>query len=214
MVDYVRVQDRIYYGYGKAALKLGKTYSIYRATNATNPISISNLEGTTLVSPTVDWKYMRANKYGNPVWILLVDGRVIEPYDYLVGVDFTFFVNEMEPLLPINGVECNKVVSIKRPHLALTPGGNPYGGYETSGVLQTATGLPISVKQGGRMENNKFNLPLDTKSPSYEVLLPFLPGFNIRIGDFIDDDDGVRIAVTSVEETSIGFRCLAVSQQV
>lgn len=214
MVDFALIQEKVYFGYGKAAEKIGELANIYRAPNGIEPIKASNLIGQTYLSQNVNWAYNKANKHGNSVWQLVVDGRVIQQFDYLVTPKFTFFVNAMQPILPVNGVDCNRRVKITRPTKTRTPGANSYGGYEISDVLQMALDMPISIIQGGRMETNQFKLPLDTRSPSFSLLIPKLSGVDPRIGDFVDDDRGVRLALTSVELTDLGYRCMGASEQV
>lgn len=213
MVTYAYIQDKIYFGYGKAAQKIGQEADIFRSSNGINPIASGNLIGQTFLSQNVVWSYEKANKYGNAVWQLVVDGRDIQVFDYLITDSFTFFVIGMQPLLPILGVECNRTVSIVRPTKPRTPGANDYGGYEIADVLTIALNLPISALSGGRMENNQFKLPLDTRSPSFTLLIPNLPEIDLRIGDLVDDNRGVRLALTSVELTDFGYRCIGTSEQ-
>ena len=213
MVDFAYVQDKVYFGYGKAAEKIGQEVNIYRSATGIDPLDSDNLVGQTFLSQNVDWNYNKANKYGNAVWQLVIDGREIQKFDYLVNDTFTFFVIAMEPLLPILGVECTRTVSILRASKTQEPGANPYGGYELEDVSTLATSLPVSALAGGRMETNSFKLPLDTRSPSYVVLIPALTGIDLRIGDFVDDERGVRLALTSVELTDFGYRCIATSEQ-
>jgi hypothetical protein len=211
MVTAAYVQGKIYYGYGKAAQKIGVPYSIYRASSGINPISLPNFQGTAYLSANVEWTYMRANKYGNAVWQLIIDGRLTQTFDYLVGNGITYFICSMQALLPINGVECNRIVTITRPTVPLTPGENGYGGLPGGATLMQA--CPCSILAGGRMEANKNALPLDTRSPSYQILIPALPGVELRIGDIVDDDRGVRLALTSCELTDLGYRLLANSEE-
>jgi len=214
MVNYAYVQDRVDYGYGKAALKIGETVTIYRPSSGINPISGPNVVGVTYLSYNVDWSYMKANKPGNAIYQLIIDGHLIQPFDYLVYSKATFYVDEREPIAPVNGVLCNRIVNITRPIADYSPGANPYGGYEKNNILTIMESAPISVLQKGRGSTNAYKLPLDTKSPGYILMVPALPGVELRIGDLIDDDRGVRIALTNVEKSEFGFRCLADSVEV
>ncbi len=214
-MSFAHIQDRISYGYGKAAKKLGKLYSIYRAVSGINPLSLSNLIGETYVSPNVSWDYMKANKSANTLWQLCVDARAVNTDDYLVGEDFTFFIDADQPLLPVNGYECNRIVRVTRPTKSLLPGENQYGGYKPDDVLEILLNAPISIILAtGRPAANNFNLPLDAGLCRYNFYIPNLPNVDIRIGDLIDDDRGVRVVINGIEETSLGFRGTALSQEV
>jgi hypothetical protein len=214
MVNYAYVQNRVDYGYGKCAIKIGVETNIYRAPNGINPLASGNLIGTTFLSQNVSWDYMKANKFGNVLWQLVVDRTGLQSFDYLVNDQFTFYINEMEPIVPTNGIECTRMVSLTRPNQDYVPGSNSYGGYDPNTEIQIMENCPIGILTSGRMEKNPFNLPLDTRSPSYILYIPNLPGVSPRIGDFIIDDRGVKLSLTSVELTSLGYRCFSVSEQV
>jgi hypothetical protein len=157
---------------------------------------------------------MKSNRPGNAVYQLIIDGSVIQQFDYLVYPKATFYVDKRDPIAPVNGFLCNRIVNINRPIASYSPGGNSYGGYETDNILQIMLQAPISVLEHGKGIPNSFNLPLDTKSPRYILMIPALPGVELRIGDLIDDDRNVRLAITNVELTEFGFRCLADSVEV
>lgn len=207
MTNSARIQDRIYYGYGKGAARLGTTYTIYRSPNAINPIQDANIIGTLLLSANVSWTYSQANKYGNAVWQLLVDGRELQPFDYLMGKQ-TFFVAGMQSLLPILGVDCNRTLTIKRPTQPTGTGKGivGYSGYDPATATTLMENCPASVLSDSRGETNPNKLPLDTKVPRLKVLLPALPGISLRIGDIILDDRGVHSAISGVELTELGWR--------
>jgi hypothetical protein len=214
MTDYASIQSKINRAYGKCALKIGVETSIYRAPNGINPISINNFIGTTFLSQNVAWSYMKSNKFNNLFWQLVIDRTQLKPYDYLVNEQFTFYVSDMEPIAPTSGIECNRIISLTRPNQDYVAGSNSYGGYDPNTEIQIMENCPVGILTGGRMEKNPFGLPLDTRSPSYIVYIPNLPGVAPRIGDFINDDRAVKLALSSVELTSLGYRCFAVSEQV
>jgi len=215
MVSYSYVQEKVNYGYGKCALKIGILTNVYRASNGINPLDPLNNVGQVYLSQNVSWNYMKANKFGNLIWQLVVDRTTLEPYDFLQNEQFTFYVDEMEPIVPTNGIECNRMVSLIRPNQTYSAGNNSYGGFDSTNIIQILQNCPVGILQAtGKRNKNDFSLPLDTGEPAYIVYIPALPDVEPRIGDLMDDDRGVRIALTSVEKTSLGFRCLAVSVQV
>lgn len=214
MVAYAHVQERISYGYAKAAEKVGQTFALYRAPNGINPINQNNYLQDVFVSANVSWDYMKASAYGNAVYQLIIDQRVIKAGDILVGNGVTFFINAAEPLLPTNGVQCNRSVRLTRPSGTHLAGANPYGGYDPLDVEEILLNCPVSILDKGRPASAGFKLPLDVGMPRTIILMPFLPNVEPRIGDLLDDDRGVRVALYSVEKTDFGFRCTAISEQV
>lgn len=227
MVNATYIQRKIYYGYNKAAIRLGYNYYIYRAPNGINPISPANLVGEVYVSPNVNWAYDRFNKYGNTIWQLVHDGRKTNVFDYLVIVpgqgsgnipaptEQTFFIGAQQLLLPILGVECNRRVTITRPFQNIGTGENVYGGYAPTDTVLLMQSAPCSVLLSTHSgQSNPLSLPLDTRLPRYQLLMPKLPGVELRIGDLVDDDRGVRVAITGVELTDLGYRLNVKSEQI
>lgn len=214
MVSYAYVQDRAYYGFSQAAKRIGQLFAIYRSPDGLNPIRQENYVQDIYMSANVSWDYMKANSYGNAVWQLIIDGRKTQAFDYLVGNGKTFFIDAQQPLLPINGVDCNRVVTLTRPNGTPSPGANPYGGYDPTNVITVLSECPVSILDKGRPSAGQFKLPLDVGAPRFLILFPALPGVEPRIGDLMDDERGVRIGIYSVEKTDLGYRCTGISEQV
>lgn len=199
------LQSKIYYGYAQAANHVGTSFEQYRSPNSIDPIVPSNLLGSLLMSASVNWTYNKFNKYGNAIWQLLVDGRELLPFDFLIG-NATFFVGAMQPLLPILGVECNRTVTIKRYEQASTAGVTSYGGYTEAEGTILMQNCPCSILQQDKGDNHPIALPMDGKIPRQQMILPNLPGSSFRLSDIVIDDRGVRSNVLSVELSDLGWR--------
>ena len=206
-MDYAKVQSKIYYGYGQAAKRLGTSYSVYRSTTGIDPISPANLIGTILVSPNVEWTYTRANKYSNNVWNLCVDGTNLRVGDYLVGSS-TFFIIGMQPLLPIIGVKCDRMITITEPENGLVPGGIDYSGYTEDRVNVVMRNCPCSFLMGTKGEVSEAKLPMSMKLPWFYVYVPFFGG-NVKTGNIITDNGNISYMVGGDEKTELGWRLLA-----
>jgi len=200
-----RLQQLVYKGYSKAAMRIGFEHGIYRSATAINPINPSNLQGTTLVSANVSWEYMRANKYGNAVWQLVADGRELQRFDYLVGSS-TYFVAGMQPLLPILGVECNKIVTVKRPYQQPGKGYQGYSGNTAATEETLMQNCPASILENSNGESSPAKIPGDTKMPWMRCLLPYLGGVIIKTGDIVIDEIGTRYVISGDELTDLGWR--------
>src|SRR6185437_5929854 len=130
-MDAALLQQKIYGGYAKAAVRIGPTYSLYRppAGVATNPIVSGNLITTLPASFNAeDMKYQKPNKYGKATWYCIADGTQMQVGDYLVGQSGTFFIAGMQETLPILAVECNRQVRIGRMPAESGAGLKPYSG--------------------------------------------------------------------------------------
>ena len=157
-----------------------------------------------------DMKYSRPQKYGKATWYALVDGTNLEVGHYFTGPQGTFFVAALQPLLPILVVECNRVVSIFRPQAQTTDGIAGYGGNTDETETLLVAGRPCSILQGTKGEKPEANLPGDTRSPWWTVLMP-VAAVDIRMDDILVDDRGIRYALSSVEITSAGYRITAMT---
>lgn len=205
-MDGIKLVGKVYKGYGIAAKKIGFVHSQYRPTTAINPISAPFLISTTFyASFNVSWNYMKSNKYGNSVFQMVADGRVMKVGDYFVGYN-TWFVIGMEPVLPILAVQCNAVVDVKRPQTTITKGAVGYMGdkpNQNDTILMQ--NIPCSLLIEGRGKENPVKLPMDSSWGRWELLLPYLGGVKINVGDTVFSGSDLYI-VDSNELTEFGWR--------
>jgi hypothetical protein len=183
-----------------------------------------------------DMKYNRPNKYGKPTWYALVDGQDLQAGDYFIHEDShkgllledggsllteakgkfllegalkgTYFIAALQPLLPILVVECNRVVSLFKPGAQSGIGAQGYGGTTAANETLYAESVPCSILQGTKGEKSEANLPDDTRSPWWTVLMPSAVG-RIAPDDIMIDDLDQRYVISSNELTDLGYRCTA-----
>lgn len=213
MVDAIYVQDKVYYGYAQSAIRLGTSFDVYRAPNPIVPIQQQNFVQSVLSSFNQTWDYMKANKYGNALWQAVVDGRIVQEGDYLVGTQdrylATHFIMSMDLLMPINSIECNRVVTIQRPAQNTKPGyQGSYSGYSPLTATVLAQNLPVSILEQNRGTPNRMKLPTDARMPIWTFLAPNLGGVNYQNGDIVTDEVNQRYVMVSPEETEFGWRIL------
>lgn len=204
-MDGVRLQNRVYYGYAQSALRIGLPFQQYRPMSASNPLAtvLSTLPASFNAK---DLKYGKANGYGSPVWYCLADGRVMQVGDYFVGPS-TYFIASMQPILPIQAVECNRTVTVYRPQQTPGVGAQPYGGNTASNQTAIATGFPASILINTKADKGVAGLPGDTRLGWWNMLLPPLPGaIVIQDADVVQDDLGNRYVVSDAELTDMGWR--------
>jgi hypothetical protein len=218
-MDYALLQQKIYGGYAKAALRIGPNYTIYRPSGATNPIVPGNIVTTQPASFNAeDMKYQKPNKYGRPTWYCLTDGTKTLPGDYMIGAGNTFFIAAQQLTLPILAVECNRQVRISRMPVENGPGFVGYSGVvqrEEVDVLGTSgaggtfvSGWPASVLLGGRSDKETV-LPSSVKQSGVIILLPRSVPITISEADVIQDDLGREYSIYTAELTDLGWRLQA-----
>ncbi len=210
-MDSATIQNRIYKGYGKAALRLGQVYSQYRPVGAGNPLA--TVRSTFNASFNAeDMTYSRPNKYGKPTWFGLFDGTQTKVSDYLVGPGGTFFIAAQQLTLPILCVECNRTITVLRPQQQSGIGAQGYGGdtYANETVLMQS--WPASVLQGSKGEKSETALPGDVRMAWAAILLPYA-GVTLRSDDIVTDDLARRFVISSAELTDLGWRITAMQAQ-
>lgn len=228
-MDGPQIDQKIRYGYAKAAAKLGSPYDLYRSATPLTPVQMSNLIGTLPMVASQDWTWMKGNRPGNAIWYVCVDGQEAsapleaKEGDYLTGLK-TFFILSKEYQLPMQAVECNKMINLIRPAQNIDPGyGGQYAGYleNTSTVLMQ--NMPVSMLIFGSGKYAASKLPTDTKQPAWIVLLPNLGEVDIRTGDIIIGQSDVtglsalvpnadRFVVSATEETQFGWRLTCIQE--
>jgi hypothetical protein len=142
-----------------------------------------------------------------------------EEGDYLIGFK-TFFVLSKEYQLPMQAVECNRLVNVLRATQSTAAGYVPgsYAGYVEGDATTIMQNLPISMllyRSGGRAESK---LPTDTSQPTWMCMLPNLGDIDLRTGDFIVGSSDIslktpgivttndRFVIAGTEETEFGWR--------
>jgi hypothetical protein len=214
-MDGLQINQKIRYGYAKAAKKLGKPFNLYRSPNAIDPLNPSNLIGSIKMAPSQDWTWMKANRPGNAIWYVCVDGQErTEPLsaremDYLVDAESTFFILSKQYQMPMQAVECNDVIRVIRPSQSLQPGKQGYASFtpESSEVLMDL--VPCSILMNRQGQKPKTNLPTDTYQPSWLVMFPYLDSVNVRTGDVIIDSTNQQYVMGVTERTDFGWRVIA-----
>lgn len=228
-MDSATLQNKIYAGYAKAALRIGPVYTQYRPGGAGNPLA-APLATFNASFNAEDMKYGRPNKYGAPTWYGIFDGRLTQVGDYLVGPGETYFIAAQQLTLPILCVECNRTVRVTRPAAPVpisTAGGVsvlPYAGVcdspgESVDVLGISpannggvfVGWPCSILFGkGRLKNTDA-LPSGTSEQTgWLILLPPSVPIIFQAGDRLIDDLGRMYVVNGAEQTDLGWRIAAI----
>lgn len=205
-MDAAKLQKKVYAGYGKAALRIGPLFSLYRPSSPINPFQYGPVASLNASFNAEDMKYGRPNKYGKPTWFCLVDGTQTQVGDYLINDTQTFFIAAMQPILPILAVDCNRTINVLRPQQQTGLGAVGYGGDTDENETPLMTGWPASVLQGTKGEKGEVNLPGDVRNPWWQMLFPAFQDVNLRTGDIITDDLQRRYIVSSAEKTDLGWR--------
>lgn len=190
---------------------LGSPYKQYRPSGANNPLGPDNLLATISGWITADkaGKGNTAANYAKPVWFGMFDPTQTQVGDYLVGPLGTFFIASQNVPQPFQVVLCNHLVSITQPAIQTSFGAQPYGGDIVGTEIPLAAEWPCSMLQGTKGEQGTSRLPGDVKQPWDIILLPPIPGVNLRNNFIATDETSQRHIMSSTELSALGWRITA-----
>lgn len=199
-----KIQDRLYWGLGRAARFIGQTADAFRPAGAFEPLAAENrfLRLPALFEPP-SRSGKRANGYGEPLWYGVFDGSYTKPGDYIVVGAKRYFIASQDPMLPILCVLTNRTISI---YQQTSQPGSSYAGYTGRDAVAVMAGWPASVLDETRAAKSPTDLPTDQAIPYWTVLLPAVNGVVLVPGLLTIDDLGRRGSITGTELTELGWR--------
>ena len=192
-------------GRGKVGQKAGFAYAHYRRLSPTETvIDVSNLLGEVYATFNAqDQNYTKPNKYGQALWWGDFDYTNVNVGDFLVGDLGTFFVASKQAYLPVQAVNCNRVINIANKQFPNNAGGRGY-----IAVTKTMSKLyetPCSILQSGGGKKGQFET--DGTNPNWNLLLPDHTNVTINALDWATDDLGRNYIIQNAELTDLGWRC-------
>ncbi|HTQ71556.1 MAG TPA: hypothetical protein VMH92_08700 [Acidocella sp.] len=210
-MDGVRLADRLAYGAGCAARRVGFVHDAYRPAGPSAPLELANrfmrlcvafvLPGGAVSGPS---------GFGVPFRQAWADWSYLRVGDFLAGPEGVVFVASIEPPKPMLVVMTNARVALMRPGATGLAGLNGYGAVAPGTERPLILDYPASLLAGGTGDRTRDGLPDDTKVPGFSALLPVVQGVVPQVADILINERGERYAVTAVEETSGVWRLSAV----
>jgi hypothetical protein len=214
-MDAARLQSKVYSGYGKAALRIGYDFTVYRPNGANAPIVSGNIFGSPInaaFTPRASgFNFEITSTYEQPLFHGLFDATNLLVGDYLVNASHgTYFIIAKQDQAPVLCVQCNNTVSIVRPEGPSGVGAQGYSGATTSSETPVMTSWPASLVFDARGRNSGAALPMDEVNPYFTVLLPALSGVDVRPSDIVTDGNSParRYIVASSEHSPLGWRMM------
>ena len=207
-MDGVKLQSKLWKGYGKAALRIGTPYAVYRPSGATNPIVSGNLITTIPAAFTIhgagQYKFDKPSDYKDALFHGLFDATMLHQGDYLVGSSGTYFISAFDPIKPILCVNASRTLTISRQNTIAAPGSSnvatlvtAYSGDTIANETAIYQSWPGVLAYVDKSMWPAVQLPADTTKPGgWKILLPAIPGFPaIMENDIVTDDSGKRYQV-------------------
>ena len=210
-MDGLRLADRLAYGAGCAARRVGFLHDAYRPAGPCGPLELENrflrlcvafvLPGGAVSGPS---------GFGVPFRQAWADWSYLQVGDYLAGPEGVVFVASIEPPKPMLVVMTNAQVTLVRPGTLGRAGLNGYGAVGPGADMPVLSGFPASLLAGGTGDRTRNGLPDDTKVPGFTALLPVVEGVVPQVADILINERNERYAVNSVEEVAGVWRLSAV----
>ena len=208
-MDAETIQLKVWMGYGKASIRVGPLFDIFRSDSMINPLDAANKIGTVNASFTTGMEYSSYNKPTAPMWTALVDATDLKVGDWLSREGETFYIADIQNLLPIPAVGCSAVVDIARPGY-----GSVGGGFGTQEEL-IAQGLPVFMLNKKDKTSAPHWFPAATDSavslPEWNFYintreLNAIRAHDVIIGDQLDaQGERCRYEIASLTLTSFGY---------
>jgi hypothetical protein len=204
-MDAAKIQQKIYAGYGKAAQRIGPTYSLYRSSSFMNPIQPSNLVKTLPASFNINGSYTGQTKADQLYWQIIADGSQLKVGDYLVG-PATYCVLALDSLLPPIALRCTQTLSFSKPAINGAPGLQPYPTPEIGTAY--ATGIPAVL--GVKKETGRpiANLPGDNALRTFYSAFFYMPDGMVEERDQASDENGNKYQIISAQYGLLGYEAL------
>jgi hypothetical protein len=198
-MDGVRLADRLAYGAGCAARRVGFLHDAYRPAGKMAPLDLANRFMrlcVALVLPGGD--VGGPGGFGVPFRQGWADWSYLQVGDYLAGPEGVMFVAAIEPPKPMLVVMTNAVVGLARPGAVSQAGLSGYGA--ATPETRLLEGFPASLLAGGTGDRTRNGLPDDGKVPGFVALLPVVENVTPQVADILSNERGERYAVNAVEE--------------
>lgn len=191
------ILKRKYAQWGLTAKRLGQPFQLHRPlTNNINPLP--NKIGDIKVALNAEsMNFERPNKFGQPIWWAVADGRLLQVGDYFIGSTGTFYVASMQSNLSIQCVECSTTISIYKEDLTSRI---------KIGQNLVISGLPVSLLRDNNGSTG-LDYPDSYGSGEFKFILPPINnGIQYLAGYTIIDGSGNRYIIRVVERTDMGWR--------
>lgn len=199
-MDGVKLADRLAYGAGCAARRVGFLHDAFRPVEPEAPLDLARrflrlcvayvLPGGSVTAP---------GGLGMPYRQAWADWSYLRPGDYLAGPEGVVFVASIEPPKPMLVVMTNAVVTLARPGAPVLAGLNQYGAVTPRNETILLRDFPASLLAGGMGDRTRAGLPDDTKVPGFIALMPVVGCVTPQVGDLLLDELGRRFVLTSME---------------
>jgi hypothetical protein len=207
-----RLSDRIHWALNIAARATGETTFAYRPSGPLDPMAARNRFlklPATFSGP--NGTFSRPPVYGSPFCEGIFDAAYLRAGDYLKQSEAIWFIAAARRLLPVLCVRTNRLISLARPSAGSTTGANGYGGTTSANLSSLLNRWPASVLLMSREAHPMAQLPADTTSSLWSVLLPVSCDVILQTGDLFSDDLGRNGVVSTTELSDLGWH-LAVRQ--
>ncbi len=213
-MDGVRLADRLAYGAGCAARRVGFLHDVFRPDGACSPIDLNRRFMRLCVAYALPGGSVSAPaSLGIPYRQAWADWSYLQVGDYLVGPEGTAFVALIEPPKPMLVLMTNVIGDIVRSEAPVVGDMSAYGGMRPETEKLRLSRFPACIIAGGVGDRRRAGLPDDTKLAGFAIILPAIRSATPQVGEIFRDDQARQFLISGVE-TIGGIWRLSVVQAV
>lgn len=206
-MDGVKLADRLAYGAGCTARRVGFVHDAFRPDGPEAPLDPARRFLRLSVAYVLPGGSVSApSGFAAPFRQAWADWSYLRPGDYLAGPEGVAFVAAVEPPKPMLVVMSNAVVTLARTSAPVLAGLNPYGASTRTTETVLVRGFPASLLVGGGADRAKSGLPDDARLPGFTAMLPVVAGVQPSVDDVLMDETGGRFVLTAVEAVGAVWR--------
>ncbi|WP_026438917.1 hypothetical protein [Acidocella facilis] len=199
-MDGVRLADRLAYGAGLAARRVGFLHDAFRPAGPEAPLALENRFMRLCVAfVTQAGSVGEPSGFGVPFRQAWADWSYLRVGDYLAGPEGICFIASIEPPKPMLVVMGNGLLALVRPGGQTQPGLTGYGAVQVATETPLFTGFPASLLAGGLGDRTRDGLPDDGRVPGFVALLPAVDKVVPQVADILINERGERYALTGIE---------------
>jgi phosphoribosyl-ATP pyrophosphohydrolase len=199
------VNGKMQKAFQRIGRKLGYKFKVYRSVDFLTPIQAKNFIGEQYVSFSLDPSFKTPVGSSYKQFNLFLDTNNMQLGDIFVSEEQNkkFVLVNKDSIVTPQAIETPHTITISR------PGYSTVGSFE-SGLNEIAKDIPASIFEVGSAGLSAPVSEVKESSANHQYSIwVFLPKNNLKIDDIIEDQDGNKSRITSIEYSSVGYKLTA-----
>lgn len=198
----ISVNGKMQKAFQRIGRKLGFKFKVYRSVDFLTPIQAKNFIGEQYLAFSVDTSFQAPVGSSYKQFNLFIDTTTANLGDIFVSEEQNkrFVLVNKDPIVTPQAIETPHTITISR------PGYSTVGSFEP-GLTEIAKDIPASIFEvGSAGAPNPVSEVKDASANHQYAIWVFLPKNNLKIDDIIEDQDGNKSRIISIEFSTVGYK--------